>query len=106
MSNYCENCGWRKMSKETDQIHNMWKFAVYSGVRHGELTALAWEDVAENGTVHIRRNLTALGTFGPPKTEAGNRTITLLEPAIEALRAQRALAALQPKTEIVFYHRE
>jgi integrase len=93
--------------KETGQSHNMWKFAVYSGVRHGELAARAWEDVdLENGTVQIRRNLTVLGTFGPPKTEAGNRTIALLEPAIEALRAQRALTALQPKTGIVFYHRE
>ena len=37
---------------------------------------------------------------------SGNRVITLLEPALEALKAQRKLTALQPKTEIVFNHRE
>ena len=92
---------------ERGQSLNMWTFAVYTGVRHGELAALAWEDIDwEKGTAHIQRNLNALGMFGPPKTEAGNRVITLLEPALEALKAQRKLTALQPKTEIVFNHRE
>jgi len=94
-------------NSEKGQNLNMWTFAVYSGVRHGELAALAWEDINwENGTVHIRRNLNALGMFGPPKTDAGDRVISLLEPALEALKAQRALTALQPKTEIVYHHRE
>lgn len=83
------------------------KFAVYSGIRHGELAALAWDEVdLKEGTVKVRRNLTALGTFGPPKTQAGYRTVTLLEPAIEALRDQQGLTALQPKTAITFHHRE
>ena len=85
----------------------MWTFAVYTGVRHGELAALAWEDIDwEKGTIHIQRNLNALGMFVPPKTDAGDRVITLLEPALEALKAQRTLTSLQPKTEIVFHHRE
>lgn len=85
----------------------MWKFAIYSGLRHGELAALAWEDIdLEAGTVHVRRNLTILGTFGPPKTEAGDRKIVLFEPALEALKAQRELTSLQPKTKITFHHRE
>lgn len=54
----------------------------------------------------MRRNLTALGTFGLPKNLAGFRTVTLLEPAIEALRDQLRLTALQPKTAIAFHHRE
>ncbi|CZZ71684.1 lambdoid prophage Rac integrase [Enterobacter hormaechei] len=44
--------------------------------------------------------------FVPPKTDAGDRVITLLKPALEALKAQRTLTSLQPKTEIVFHHRE
>ena len=32
--------------------------------------------------------------------------LALLEPALEALKAQRKLTALQPKTEIVFHHRK
>lgn len=95
------------MNSETGQSQNMWKFAIYSGLRHGELAALAWEDVDfETGTVNVRRNLTIIGTFGPPKTDAGYRTIKLLEPALDALKAQRKITALQPRTKIVFHHRE
>lgn len=95
------------MESEHGQSQNMWKFAIYSGVRHGELAALAWEDVdLESGTIHVRRNLTALGMYGPPKTLAGDRTIKLLQPALEALKTQRKLTELQPKTTVVFHHRE
>lgn len=51
----------------------MWKFAVYSGLRHGELAALAWEDVDfEKGVVNVRRNLTILDMFGPQKQMRGS----------------------------------
>ena len=54
----------------------------YTGLRHGELAALAWEDIdLDAGVIHISRNLTILGHFGPPKTQAGIRTVTLLKPA-------------------------
>ncbi len=46
------------------------------------------------------------GRFGPPKTEAGFRTVTLLQPAIEALKAQSELTAQFSKTEIAYHHRE
>ncbi|PVZ84834.1 site-specific integrase [Serratia sp. S1B] len=89
------------------QSKNLWQLAIFSGMRHGELAALAWEDIdLEAGTVNVCRNLTALGSFGPPKTKAGFRTISLLTPALEALKAQRELTALYPKTEIIYYHRE
>lgn len=50
---------------------------VYTGVRHGELVALAWEDMdLQAGTMVIRRNHTLTKEFTLPKTEAGtNRTI-------------------------------
>ncbi|EFP9373392.1 hypothetical protein HLP23_000552, partial [Shigella sonnei] len=32
---------------------------------------------------NVRRNLTILDMFGPPKTNAGIRTVTLLQPALE-----------------------
>lgn len=74
---------------------------------HGELATLAWEDVdIAVGTVNVCRNLTIIGTFGPPKTDAGIRTIKLLEPALDALKVQREMTARQPRTKIVFHHRE
>ena len=95
------------MQSETGQSQNMWKFAIFSGIRHGELAALAWEDVDfQNGTVLVRRNLTSMGLYGPPKTRAGIRSIKLLQPAIDALNAQRLLTEPQPKTTIVIHHRE
>ncbi len=58
------------MESEKGQSQNLWKFAVYSGLRHGELAALAWEDVdLEKGIVNVRRNLTILDMFGPPKNK-------------------------------------
>lgn len=95
------------MESEKGQSQNMWKFAVYSGLRHGELAALAWEDVdLEKGIVNVRRNLTILDMFGPPKTNAGIRTVTLLQPALEALKEQYKLTGHHRKSEITFYHRE
>ncbi len=85
----------------------MWKFAVYSGVRHGELAALAWEDVdLDKGVIHVSRNLTANGMFGPQKTAAGNRTIQLLGHRLDALKAQHELTAGYPVSTTTFYHRE
>jgi integrase len=85
------------------QQKNMWQFFAYTGVRPGELCALAWEDIDLNsGEANIARNLTQEGLFGPPKTEAGYRTIKLLEPALEALRAQKELTGGAPKVPITF----
>lgn len=68
-----------------------------------ELAALAWEDVdLEKGIVNVRRNLTILDMFGPPKTNAGIRTVTLLQPALEALKEQYKLTGHHRKSEITF----
>ncbi|WP_017346163.1 tyrosine-type recombinase/integrase [Pantoea sp. A4] len=78
------------------QTKNLFTFAFYSGVRHGELIALAWEDVdLKAGTLTVRRNLTTLGDFTLPKTDAGtDRVIHLVSPALEALRDQAELTRL------------
>lgn len=85
----------------------LWTVAVHTGMRHGELCALAWEDVdLEKGVIYVSRNLTAKGLFVPPKTDAGCRRITLLQPAIDALRAQKKITGESVKTEVMFHHRE
>lgn len=85
----------------------MWQFAIGAGARHSEIAALSWNDVDLNaGKVHIQRNLTGKVDFVPLKTNAGNRIITLLAPALDALRAQYALTGHLPVTEIVQHFRE
>lgn len=59
--------------------------AVYTGLRPGELCALAREDV--NGNVlHVRRSVTAKKVLKVPKT-GNDRRIWLVPPAQEAIRA-------------------
>lgn len=85
----------------------LWKLAIHSGLRHGELCALAWEDIdLESGEIRVSRNITNKGVFGQPKTNAGIRTITLLAPALEALREQFNITGALAKTEITYHHRE
>lgn len=85
---------------------NLWVVAFYTGMRHGELCALSWDDVdLENGKIHVTRNISNYDEFGPTKTSAGARTISLLKPAIDALRLQLKITGNDPKTEITFHHR-
>ncbi len=80
---------------------------MYTGLRHGELTGLAWEDVdLVSGEIHVKRTMTLTKKFGPPKTKAGLRTVKLLKPALEALKRQFELTGHKEPTEIEFYHRE
>lgn len=86
------------------QTRNLWMLAFYTGVRHGELVSLAWEDVdLKAGTLMVRRNLTSRGLFTLPKTDAGtDRVIHLVGPALNALRDQAELTRLgkQHLTEV------
>jgi integrase len=92
----------------TRQIANLWTVAFYTGVRHGELVSLAWEDVdLKAGTLTVRRNLTSLGDFTLPKTDAGtDRVIYLVAPAIEALRNQAELTRVSKQHLIEIKLRE
>lgn len=80
-----------------DRYRQMISFLFWSGVRPGEMKALAWEDVDfELGTVRIRYNLSRSGFIKPPKTQAGIRTIDLLPPALEVLKKQREVSYMLP----------
>lgn len=90
------------------QTKNLWSLAVYTGVRHGELTSLAWEDIdLHAGTITIRRNYTKLGEFTLPKTEAStDRVVHLIEPAIKVLKNQAELTRLGKQYRIEVLLRE
>ena len=74
-----------------DRLEALYKLAVHTGMRQGELLALRWQDVdMENAVVSVRRTLTRSGgkvTFGEPKTRKSRRSIRLTQQATEALRA-------------------
>ncbi|HIH9186655.1 TPA: tyrosine-type recombinase/integrase [Escherichia coli] len=90
------------------QTKNFWSLAVYTGMRHGELCGLAWEDIdLEAGTLTVKRNYTQTKEFTLPKTDAGtNRVIQLIQPAIDVLKNQATLTRLGKQYQIEVKLRE
>lgn len=85
----------------SEQIRNMVAFAVNTGMRHGEIISLAWEDIdTEKWTVKVVRNQAMPDYFGPPKTESGERVIQLTGGAIEALKLQMPLTRMGVQHQI------
>lgn len=75
------------------QARNLVQFALWSGLRTSELVALDWGDVDWiRGEVVISKAMTqaAGGVAEVTKTSAGRRSVKLLRPALEALKAQKA----------------
>lgn len=73
----------------------LFAFLMWSGARRGEALGLEWNDVDLNrGAVHIRRQLLnawqdGAPVFGPPKTDRGERWITLPAEYVDDLRLHR-----------------
>lgn len=67
--------------------------ALLSGLRKGEILALQWKDVDfENNTICVTKSVEHVGdrpNLKPPKTEAGNRTVPLLNLLKERLLPRR-----------------
>lgn len=59
----------------------LFRLAIGTGMRQGELLALRWEDLSGNA-IHVSRTITSDGV-GPPKSARGNRVIDL--PAFAAI---------------------
>lgn len=80
--------------------------AVFTGLRPGELCALAVEDIdLDAGQINITRAITANGTFKVPKT-GKPRSVLLMPPAAEACRVLMSLVADHPQRSIeVFQNR-
>lgn len=90
------------------QVKNFWSLAVYTGLRHGEMCALAWEDIdLKAGTLTVRRNHTLKKEFTLPKTDAGtDRVIALIDAAKDILRDQAEMTRLGKQYEIDVLLRE
>ncbi|RWD85078.1 tyrosine-type recombinase/integrase [Mesorhizobium sp.] len=61
--------------------------AIFSGMRSSELRGLRWPDVDfEKAEISIRQRADDYGQIGPPKSEAGERTIPIPPIAVNVLR--------------------
>ncbi len=79
---------------ETDNLDALWRLALLTGMRRGELLGLMWQDIdLEAGALAVRRTLSrgVGGTWelGTPKSAAGRRSIALPALAVDALRRHR-----------------
>jgi len=84
------------------QHSNLFKFAFWSGLRTSELVALDWGDIDwRRGFVRVSRALTqASDEPETTKTKRGTRDVKLLQPALDALIAQKVHSYI--KGEAVF----
>jgi integrase len=74
--------------------------AYLTGMRCGELLALAWDAVDfEGGKIHVRRSLTRAGgqsKFYPPKTKAGIRSVSIAPELVSALKVWKLACPTGP----------
>lgn len=83
------------------QVRNYCQFNFASGLRTSEMIGLCWSDIDwSRGTVKIRRAW-VMGKMKAPKTDSGVREVSLVAPALAALKAQRAHTLLAG--EFVFH---
>ena len=95
----------RLLGEVTGQIRNLFQFAFYTGLRTGELIGLKWEKIDLVARTIVVDESLVEGAQGALKTAnkgVGSRTVLLLDPALEALHAQRPLT--QMADEYVFHN--
>ncbi len=77
----------RILAKADGQILNFILFWAWTGLRTSEIIALKWEDL-DTEFVHVSRAFVE-NEIKEPKTRSGFRSVLLLSPARNALKAQR-----------------
>lgn len=83
-------------SYKQEQHRNLFTLLVYTGLRSGEVCALAWEDVDfDNKTIIVRRSTYDKRGLKTTKTDK-ERIVDLMPPAIEALKEQMKITYLYP----------
>jgi integrase len=76
--------------------------ALFTGLRGSEVRGLTWNDVdLKAGVLKVRRRADQWGRFGPPKSKAGKRDITMTPMVLNVLREWK-LACPATKDDLVF----
>lgn len=92
---------------EDSYLCNLFKLAIYTGMRNGELSGLLWSDVDfKNKVIHINHNLVVQTGGGwrndTPKTRTSRRDIPMIGQAYDILKQQeRQYKELHRITKII-----
>jgi integrase len=77
--------------------------AVFTGLRIGELLGLRWEDVdLQERTLHVRRQWTRAGEYGPTKSAAGVRRVPLSDDLTKYLATLKLRSLFSADDNAVF----
>lgn len=78
--------------------------AIRCGLRASELRGLRWQDVDfRKGELHVHQRADAYNEIGPPKSEAGERTVPVPPTTLNALREWKLLCPKQAATGKLHY---
>ncbi len=81
------------------------EFLAWTGLRHGEVKALAWEDIDfKNNCIKVKYNLDRQGKLKPPKSPSSVRSVELLPSALKILEQQKEKSfCIKPYSETIHY---
>lgn len=79
----------QRLDNEAPELYPLVLTAALRGLRSSELRGLAWPDIElrDNPGITVNQRADAWGVIGPPKSEAGRRTIPIGDLLISTLRA-------------------
>ena len=67
----------QEAKNQNHRFYVLWAFALFTGMRSGELYALRWSDIdLENGRISVNRSWSALQGYGPTKSRK-NRVVPI-----------------------------
>lgn len=70
-----------------DDLKPMLMTAIFTGLRSSELRGLRWSDIdLKNGVLSVHQRADRFGELGPPKSQAGYRTIPMGQALVSELR--------------------
>ena len=86
-----------------DDLRFMVMFAATTGLRAGEQWALRWRDVDDiTGVLNVERRVDAYGEEGPPKSDAGVRSVPLPEMMLVSLKEWRLKSKFSNGEDFIF----